>query len=124
MTPLPINLITKELEDVLESGGTNLWLIYSGNIRQHLYPLDMLKEMWKRGKINTSDHRSQFLKRMFSSDSTNLSILYDKFSEATLHFGSHEDEKAGEQFYHHPARRMIGNWIRGETDTAIEALKW
>lgn len=124
MTPLPIGILTNELENVLETGGKDLWLINSGNIRQHLYPLDLIKEMWKKGKINSSDHRGEFLKRTYASDSKKLSLLYEKYSEATLYFGNHEDEKAGEQFYHHPARRIISHWLSGETDTAMKSLKW
>ncbi|WP_416151635.1 glycosyl hydrolase 115 family protein [Salipaludibacillus sp. HK11] len=124
MTTLSAEAIANELHQVNEGGGSELWLINSGNIRQHLYPLDLIRVMWSDGEINIIEHRNNFLQRMFAEDARKIAPLYEAYSESSIAFGNHEDEKSGEQFYHHPARRIIGHWLARKEQLPIKKLYW
>ncbi|MFA9557868.1 glycosyl hydrolase 115 family protein [Evansella sp. AB-rgal1] len=124
MSPFSADFIGKEVTKALNAGTDDYVLVNSGNIRQHVYTLDILSQLWNEGNINNKIHLDQFVQRMFSSRHEKVAELYNKYFEASIPYGDNEDERAGEQFYHHPARRIIGKWITGKTDETILPLTW
>ncbi|MHA6484554.1 glycosyl hydrolase 115 family protein [Paenibacillus sp. strain BS8-2] len=118
-----------ELSEVLDVGATDYWLINCGNIRQHVYLLDLIAEMWGSGSVtNAVEHRESFVQMLFpNSDAqrqAQIGALLVDFAETTIRYGPNSDDKAGDEMYHHPARHIIGHWLRGEMEALNEGLRW
>ena len=124
MFPCPPDLIKEEVEKAFEASALSYLLLNSGNIRQHLYPLDMVRELWSNGKVELEEHLQAFISRLFTSKTKDISQLYKSYFENTISYGPHADDKAGEEFYHHPARRIIGHWLQGKINTHEPKLFW
>jgi hypothetical protein len=124
MFPSPAELIRSELESAIAAGVTDYWLVNCGNILPHLYTLDLVRELWQDGKAKVDRHLREFVSRHFRARHEELAALYRAFAAATIQYGPNADDKAGDEFYHHPARRIIGHWLQGRGDTSSEDLWW
>lgn len=122
--PAEADLIRKEVEEAFAAGAKNYVLVNSGNIRPHLYTLDLMRELWMRGKANTEEHLQTFVSRLFSSKKVEIAGLYRDYARRTIQYGPNEDDKAGDEFYHHPARRIVGHWLQGKADQPLVHLFW
>lgn len=124
MFPSPPQLIKEEIEKSFSSSATSYLLLNSGNIRQHLYPLDLVSQLWTSGTVDVGEHYQQFINRFYSSHHDELIKLYKSFFEKTIKYGPNEDDRAGEEFYHHNARKIIGHWLQGRGNTPNGKLFW
>lgn len=118
------DLIKREVEEAFGVGAKDYVLVNSGNIRPHLYTLDLVRELWLRGQANTEEHLHSFVSRMFSTKRSEIAELYRDYATRTIQYGPNEDDKAGDEFYHHPAREIVGYWLRGKSDQPLASLKW
>ncbi|UJF34848.1 glycosyl hydrolase 115 family protein [Paenibacillus hexagrammi] len=116
--------ICDELGQAFESGATEYLLVNSGNIRPHVYQLDLVRELWNQGWINPELHLQQFVSSYYGSGQEEIAELYRTYAEASISYGSHSDDLAGEEFYHHPARRIIGHWLQGKCGEPDTGLIW
>jgi hypothetical protein len=124
MCPSPPVLINEELEKAFDAGAVSYLLLNSGNIRMHLYPLDIVSELWNNGKINIEKHLETYIGRLYSTYNKEIAELYKSYFEKTISYGPNPDDKAGDEFYHHPARKIIGHWLQGKSDIPMEKLYW
>ncbi|SDN84442.1 glycosyl hydrolase 115 family protein [Alkalicoccus daliensis] len=124
MFPSTIEFMKGELEQVLERRADDYWLINSGNIRMHLYHLDFIAEMWQKGGISPEKHLRRFVQRMFSAQQQEIESLYRAYPQHSISYGAKEDEKAGEEYYHHPARLITAHMVQGKGEQAEEKLYW
>jgi hypothetical protein len=124
MFPSPPVLIKEELEKAFDAGAVSYLLLNSGNIRMHLYPLDIVSELWNNGKINIEKHLETYIGRLYSTYNKEIAELYKSYFEKTISYGPNPDDKAGDEFYHHPARKIIGHWLQGKSDIPMEKLYW
>ena len=124
MFPSSPELITEEVERAINVGASSYLLLNSGNIRPHLYPLDLVKEIWTKGQVNPEEHLQAFITRLYTSKTREISELYKTYFDKTILYGPNSDDRAGEQFYHHNARRIIGHWLQGKTNTPEPKLFW
>lgn len=49
-------MIVEELLGAFKAGANDYLLVNSGNIRQHLYTLDIVASLWKAGELNLEEH--------------------------------------------------------------------
>jgi hypothetical protein len=124
MFPSPPELIKEELANAFDAGAVSYLLLNSGNIRMHLYPLDLIGELWNNGTINIEKHLETYIGRLYSTKNKEIAELYKSYFENTISYGPNPDDKAGDEFYHHPARKIIGHWLQGKTDIPMEKLYW
>lgn len=123
MFPSPVELIKQELTKAFKAGAKDYLLVNSGNILPHLNALDFTAEMWRNEDADAQRHLTGFIKRMYGEERPDIIRLYEDYAACTIPYGAHEDERAGEEFYHHPTRQMIGHWLQGQTCTH-ERLIW
>ncbi|GGO07533.1 hypothetical protein GCM10010969_36050 [Saccharibacillus kuerlensis] len=121
--------LKKELETAFSAGADDYLLLNCGNIRLHVYPLDIVRVLWSEGQIDPPTHLRQFVMNYYSADyrSTGydgLVELYQSYAEAALKSGPDADDIAGEQYYHHPARQIIGHWLQGKEHEPDRRLDW
>ncbi|MGM7723340.1 glycosyl hydrolase 115 family protein [Metabacillus sp. Hm71] len=124
MFPSPPELIKEEVEKSFFAGVSSYLLLNSGNIRPHLYPLDLVSKLWSHGTIDVEEHLQEFISRLYSSHNQELIKLYKSFFTRTIKYGPNADDKAGEEFYHHPARKIIGHWLQGKAESPLQKLFW
>lgn len=124
MFPSSPLLIKEELQVAFQAGGDNYLLLNSGNIRMHLYTIDVVNELWKNGDIDIEQHLHQFIKRLYSTNHSEIVEVYQEYFKCTIHYGNYEDDRAGDEFYHHPAREIISHWMQGKVSERSERLLW
>ena len=124
MFPSPPELIKEQIEKSFEAGANVYLLLNSGNIRPHLYPLDLVRVLWSIGRVEVEEHLQSFINRLYSSKTKEIFQYYKSYFQNTISYGPHPDDKAGEEFYHHPARQIIGHWLQGKTNLPEPTLFW
>jgi hypothetical protein len=124
MFPSPPEFLKEELEKAFGAGAVSYLLLNSGNIRMHLYPLDMVSQLWNNGTINAEEHLMTFIKRLYKTNTKEIAKLYRSYFEKTISYGPNPDDKAGDEFYHHPARKILGHWLQGKSDIPMGKLYW
>jgi hypothetical protein len=65
-----------------------------------------------------------FIKRYYSSENKLIEKCLEKYFKLPVQYGPNADERAGEQFYHYPARMIISRWIKGEINETEKLLFW
>lgn len=122
--PGSADYLKQEVEKAFNNGATEYLLVNSGNIRPHVYTLDLLRELWQEGTVDAEAHRAAFVQQYFPSYREEITDLYRTYAEASIPYGPYEDDLAGDEFYHHPARLIIGHWLRGDGEQAERRLIW
>ncbi|HEX7712581.1 MAG TPA: glycosyl hydrolase 115 family protein [Bacillota bacterium] len=124
MFPSSPGLVKDELLKAFRAGADRYLLLNSGNIKPHLYLLEIVSRLWNEGTIDIDEHLDDFCGRFFSTARGKARECYQDYFHQTIQYGIYTDDKAGEEFYHHPPRSIIGHWIRNEiTETACD-LQW
>ncbi|WP_192702263.1 glycosyl hydrolase 115 family protein [Paenibacillus sp. OAS669] len=124
MFPGPAEFLKQELENSFSSDADEYLLLNCGNIRPHIYPLDVIRELWSAGTVDVGKHLTEFVRSYYGSHHGELEELYGSYAEAALSYGPHDDDWAGDEYYHHPARVIIGHWLQGKGDQPNPRLFW
>jgi hypothetical protein len=122
--PASVDLIKGEIEEAFRVAAKDYVLINCGNIRPHVYTLDLIRELWTRGEADTEEHREAFVRRLFPSGSPEIAEMFRDYARRTIAYGPNEDDRAGDEFYHHPARIIVGHWLQGKSDQPNTRLFW
>jgi hypothetical protein len=124
MFPGDPRLIREELRQSFQSGCDRLLLLNCGNIKPHIYPLEIVSGIWNDGDIDPSRHLEIFCGKHFGPAGRETAQCYRDYFTRTVAYGAHSDERAGEEYYHHPARAIISHWMRGLESKTAETLLW
>lgn len=126
LTALPNTpeFVNKELNNAFSLKADEFLIVNSGNVRPHTYMLDLVKQIWNEGSVNIKEHRLNFIKRFYSSENKSIERCLEKYFTLPVQYGSNDDERAGEQFYHYPARMIISRWIKGKGNETESLLHW
>lgn len=124
MLPNSPEFVEHELTNALEKGVSEYWIVNCGNIRMHAYMLDLVSRIWQNGNVDTARQREAFASSYFPEAAEATASCYRLYFESPIQYGTHSDEKAGEQFYHYPVRTIISHWIKGNRPEGDEELKW
>ncbi|MBQ2802594.1 MAG: glycosyl hydrolase 115 family protein [Lachnospiraceae bacterium] len=122
MLPNSISFVDKELTEVLENGGEDFWLINCSNVRPHAYHLDAIRKKWFGRKMDDATQSEEFVADYFGKD-MRIAQCYQKYPEAMLSYGEHEDEHIGEQFYTE-SLRIIAHQLLISNKESVKALQW
>ncbi|ACT04137.1 glycosyl hydrolase 115 family protein [Paenibacillus sp. JDR-2] len=117
MFPAPAELIADELGQAFDAGADEYLLVNSGNILPHLYTLDLCAKLWRDGVGDADAELRLFVERYYADEREVIGQLYKNYAANTIPYGPNTDDKAGDEFYHHPARLIVGHWLQGRTDT-------
>lgn len=124
MFPASPKLVVEEIIEAFNAGADQYLLLNCGNIRPHVYFLDIVKQLWNKGLIDIDEHVNKFCRRYFSTSWESIKVCCERFFDNTIQYGIHADDKAGDEFYHHPSRSLIGHLMRGETAETANDLIW
>jgi len=117
-------LIKDELKAAFAAGADEYLLVNCGNIRPHIYTLDVVRELWEKGDVDLEKHSEEFGKRYFSSNFKKAMECYSDYFKSTIKYGVYDDDRAGDEFYHHPLRALASQWIKGDTTNGSKSLHW
>ena len=120
MLQVPLTLVREELKTVLSRRGGECWIINSGSIRPHLFPLEFLRRMWRDGDCDPEKAAADYAADYFGGDGFR-SLLTD-YAIHAVRYGSHADDLAGDQFYHFPVREMANALSQGAS--RVEKIRW
>jgi hypothetical protein len=124
MYPGSASFLKGEIETAFAAGADEYLLLNCGNIRPHVYSLDVIRELWNTGTIDSQQHLNQFVSRYYAGHHEELAELYLRYAEAAIPYGPHGDDLAGDEYYHHPARQIIGHWLQGKEDQSDTRQFW
>ncbi|OMF32265.1 hypothetical protein BK133_14680 [Paenibacillus sp. FSL H8-0548] len=116
--------IKSEIESAFAARSNEYLLLNCGNIRPHIYTLDIIRELWLTGEMNEKTHLQHFVKCYYTNGHSDLEELYQSYADAAIAYGPNEDDWAGDEYYHHPARQIIGHWLQGKTDEPDSRQFW
>ncbi len=129
MLPNSMEFVEQELNDAMEHGITDLWMINASNIKPHVYPLDFIANLWKEDALSAEQHRTRYIYQYYAKQSKEEDLVQmehciRRYAQVTLPFGALEEEHAGEQFYNYVVRDFICGWMKDGAINAIEELFW
>lgn len=124
MLPNSPEFVNRELNLAFQASADEYMIVNSGNIRMHTYTLDLIRWIWRDGDTDTQKQREEFAATYFPEDARDVADCYRTYFASPVQYGTHSDEKAGEQFYHYPARSIISHWIKGNHPDTEEELLW
>ena len=119
-----VKFISSELKEAFAAHADHFLLLNSGNIRPHIYTIGAVSQIWNNGSINVQQYNQDFTDRFFPSLPEKAVACYQEYFNTTIKYGNHSDDKAGEEFYHHTARSIIGHWMTGKQNQSLETLFW
>lgn len=126
LTLLPVDprLIAGELARAFTAGADDLLLVNCGNVRPHVPTLDLIARLWRDGEVDALGFPEAFAARHFGAAAAEAAVCLRGYVAAAIAYGPNADDRAGDEFYHHPARSLIGHLMRGETDGPVPDLVW
>jgi hypothetical protein len=107
----PPEFVNDELDTAFKAGADDYLLLNSGNIRPHIYMLDLVSRIWQSGKVDIEAFKSDFSERYFKN--YDAIKCYDDYFNACIKYGENYDDRAGDEIYYHTARRICVDWTRG-----------
>ncbi len=122
MLPNSVDFVNRELDEVMNKGASDYWIINCSNVRPHVYYLDALRKKWNGEKISDETHSKEFANEYFDGR-TDIAQVYRDYHEAMLPYGSEEDEHAGEQFYTENVRMLIHAFFNDKKE-GTTGLDW
>ncbi|MBO7663103.1 MAG: glycosyl hydrolase 115 family protein [Clostridia bacterium] len=122
MLQVPVSLVIRELERVLERKADTLWNINVGSVRPHLFMLEIVRRMWQDGRCDPEEAARDFAEDYYGG--RQAAGVLTGYSECAVKYGPHEDDLAGDQYYHWPLRALARALLRGETAQPVESMIW
>lgn len=124
MLPNPPAFVIRELLRVLERNGRDFWIVNCSNIKPHVYFLDLAAQLWREGSADAEAHRRAYAARYYGAENADaVAQSLAEFHDCAAAFGPHEDERAGEQFFNHVPRMLIGQLMR-DRGGRCDAMLW
>lgn len=125
LSPNSMDFLAAELEKVLAANAGECWIVNSGSVKPHVHSLDLLREIWKAGKINVNKWRNSYSSAYYGKGiSRDVAVLLSEYASCTAKYGTNEDERAGEQLWHHPVRELLCKWLSSNTKCCLDSLLW
>lgn len=122
MLPNSVDFVNRELNQVLENGGNDFWIINCSNVRPHVYYLDVVRKKWFGRDIDDKIQSEEFAADYFQGNKQ-IAECYCSYPKAMISYGSDEDEHMGEQFYTENTR-IIAHQFLTDREHGAKALRW
>ena len=117
------DFLAGELKNVIAHNVTDYWIINCSNVKPHVYTLDLIAALWNKQNVDVNEHRKEYVKNYYGNVHIDLiAECLKKYAEASVKYGEHEDEHAGEQFCNHIARILIYQYLKDKTHRSEELL--
>ena len=105
--------IAKEISEVNSRVKMEYMLINCSNVKQHLIGLETIRHIWNGRSVDNEKIIKDFIDKYYYSCQDKIYELIDLYYKTISRYGPYEDSIAGDEYYHHPIRRMANAWIGG-----------
>ena len=123
LLPCPPEAVAAELRQVLERGADRFWIINSSNIKPHIYYLDLIAELWRKGTVSPEAHCRQYAERYYGADAGKaVAECIEDYFRSAVKYGEHDDALAGEQFTNYVPRMLVTQYMRDSSGAARDLL--
>lgn len=117
------DFLAGELKNVIDHNVKDYWIINCSNVKPHVYTLDLIAALWNQKDVNVKEHRKQYIANYYGIDHVDLiAECFEKYAKASVQYGEHEDEHAGEQFCNHISRILVHQYLKDKTQRSEELL--
>lgn len=124
MLPNSPDFVCRELDQVLDHGADQYWIINCSNVKPHVYMLDLVAQLWREGHADPAQHLRGYVSRYFSAAQASIVLpCFAAYWRCAPAYGALEDQHAGEQFSNHVARMLICQY-RKDSSSRAEDLLW
>lgn len=113
---MSLEFITRELENAFNKGADDYLIVNCSNIRPHVFMLAAISDLWKGKQFDAY----KFAKTYFGEKKAAEAFL--DYTNATILFGKHEDEAAGDHFYNFSVRAFASDIMKGREHSIH--MKW
>jgi hypothetical protein len=125
MSPNRAEFLAAELEKSLAAGAGEYWIINCGSVKPHVHTLALVSGLWQAGHVDVNAWRLRYAKTYFGEQKAELVAgLFAEYAAGTAKYGPNEDDRAGEQIWHHPVRELLCRWLSGDTESCVKNLVW
>ncbi|MDR0637338.1 MAG: glycosyl hydrolase 115 family protein [Spirochaetaceae bacterium] len=127
MSPNPAEFLAAELGRALEAGAGEYWIVNSGSVKPHVHTLALVSALWEAGKVDVNAWRLRYAETYYGGHCGGqeaVAALFDGYADCAARYGPHEDDRAGEQIWHHPVRELLCRWMAGDTEHCVESVVW
>jgi hypothetical protein len=125
MSPNSAEFLAMELEKSLAAGAGEYWIINCGSVKPHTHTLSLAGELWRDGHTDTGAWRLRYVKTYYGElQAEAIAGLFAEYADSTAKYGPNEDDRAGEQLWHHPVRELLCRWMAGDTESCVTSLIW
>ncbi|MCC8169423.1 MAG: glycosyl hydrolase 115 family protein, partial [Oscillospiraceae bacterium] len=107
----PPEFVNDELDQAFKAGADDYLLLNCGNIRPHIYMLDLVSRIWLSGKVDIEEFKRDFSDRYFGN--AEAIECYNDYFQSCIKYGEYDDDRAGDEIYYHTARRICVDWAKG-----------
>lgn len=122
MLPNSVDFVNRELHEVLAKGGGDFWIVNCSNVKPHVYYLDAVRKIWFGEDVSDESHSREFVQD-YGDGEEEAVYAYRMYPGATVQYGPHEDDHAGEQLYTENIRILAHTILTGgEWAPAMEWL--
>lgn len=121
MLPNSVDFVNRELQQVLQNGGRDFWIINCSNVKPHVYMLDAIRKIWVGEAVSDASHSKVFVQE-YGGGNEALAHCYRTYPKAVASYGPHEDDHAGEQLYTENLRILAHEILVGADRAG--AMEW
>ncbi len=124
LLPNKPSFIIDELKTIFEHGMNEYWIINCSNIKPHVFYLDLISKVWRSGSVSADKFIKAYVLEYYGEENhSSIVDCYNQYFDSALSFGSHQDEKAGEQFPNYTSRILVSQFLR-DRNTKANSLNW
>jgi hypothetical protein len=125
MSPNSAEFLAAELKKSLEAGADEFWIINCGSLKPHVHLMDLAGQMWRTGQVEVSPWRLRYSETYYGGENAErIAALFSEYASCTAKYGPNEDDRAGEQIWHHPVRELLCRWMSGDTKSGLREVVW
>lgn len=122
MFPNSVDFVDSELDQVLDKGLSDYWIVNCSNIKPHVYMLDAVRKKWFGRALSDETQSREFADTYFGGSEA-VAACYRAYTGAQVSFGPEPDQHAGEQFFCETPRTLVHRFFV-DREKPAPGLRW
>ena len=113
-------LIREQFQLLFEAGDVHFLILNVSNIHPHIFNIELINKLTRFSTEETLEnivptHYDDWTHRHFPGFEAEAENLIKQYYQAPFQYGPYQDDKAGEQVYHHALRNCIKGTLKKES---------